>query len=208
MRPAHHPILSSMPATSPVTMEDTVMPLVNIIPLGVGTSNSGPSAAVFQGNWCVSWRGGDNAINILQENGPFGGAAETFTSSELTISDPSLFTDGNTLFVCWTGTNTSLNVAQVPGFAQGNQLTNKITLNETSNSGPSAIFFQGNWYVSWRGGDNAVNVLQVIPTTGQVSKLTSSELTISDPSLFTDGNTLFVCWTGSNAEMNTAQVQF
>jgi hypothetical protein len=84
---------------------------------------------------------------------------------------------------------------------------NKITINETSNSGPSGLFFKGNRYLAWQGTDNEVNVLQLTSGGGEAGKVTG-ELTISDPSLFTDGTNLFVAWTGTNNQLNIAQVQF
>ena len=86
-------------------------------------------------------------------------------------------------------------------------IINTTTFNETSNSGPSAVFFQGAWYLSWRGGDDSINVIQTAVSTGQMTKMTSQQKTIADPSLFTDGNNLFVCWTGTDNGLNLGQIE-
>jgi hypothetical protein len=86
-------------------------------------------------------------------------------------------------------------------------LVNKLTINEYSDSGPSALFFNGRRYVAWRGTDNEVNVIRLAPDGGEEAKVTG-ELTISDPSLYTDGNAVFVSWTGTNKQLNIADVQF
>jgi len=84
-------------------------------------------------------------------------------------------------------------------------LVNKITINETSNSGPSGIFFGGSRFLSWQGTDGEVNVLKLAADGGEAAK-TTVEKTLSDPSLFTDGKTLFVSWTGTNNQLNIAEV--
>ncbi len=86
-------------------------------------------------------------------------------------------------------------------------LVSKITINETSNSGPSGLFLKGTRYVAWQGTDKQVNVLKLAPDGGEIEKVVG-ELTISDPSLFTDGSSLFVSWTGTDNQLNIADVQF
>jgi hypothetical protein len=82
----------------------------------------------------------------------------------------------------------------------------KITINETSNSGPSGVFYKGHRYLSWRGTDDQVNVLRLAPNGGEDRK-TTGERTISDPSLLIDDEKLYVSWTGTDKHLNVAEVR-
>ncbi len=84
-------------------------------------------------------------------------------------------------------------------------LVDKVTLRETSESGPSGAWFRGRRYVAWRGQDNQVNVVVLNPNGGEGDKITT-ELTISDPQLFVDGDHLSILWTGTDKHLNVANI--
>src|SRR5262249_55506832 len=115
----------------------------------------------------IAWRGRPNEqLNVMfsADNG------RTFTGkqvfSDTTEATPVLASHEGRLFIAWKGSgNDNLNVAEV-GFLDGtgagqiSGLFNKITLDETSDNGPSLASHGSRLALGWRGQSNEkLNVL-------------------------------------------------
>jgi hypothetical protein len=186
------------------------------------TSTESPALAShgahLGGQLFLAWTGvGNNNLNLMVSQGdtsPFGlidglHFGGKITLPETAIGSPCLASHHNHLFIAWTGSDHRLNIARVA--AAGSialhgsfvrfhitGLTNKITLSETSDHGPTLVSFGGQLIVGWTGqGEGLLNCLfsRDDGATFQ-GKFTSSEKSLDTFVLAAGGGRLNVSWTG------------
>jgi hypothetical protein len=78
------------------------------------------------------------------------------------------------------------------------EFTDKVTLDETSSSGPALGSYRDRLFLSWNGvGNNKLNVIYSLDRGRSfMGRYTSPETSRFAPALVSHGNALFIAWTG------------
>ena len=127
------------------------------------TSIDGPGLAFGNGNGFIAWTGNDEShhVNVGRSSDPttFSGFSKV-TLNEASPYGPALAFGNNQVFLAWTGmdVNHSLNVISS---TDGITFSNRVTLSETSGTGPSLVFLD-KLYLLWSGTDenHSLNIMQ------------------------------------------------
>ena len=167
------------------------------------TSIDGPGLAFGNGNGFIAWTGTDLAhhLNVGRSSNPttFAGFNKV-TLNENSPYGPALAFGNNTSFLAWTGTD-AMHSLNIISSSDGITFSNKVTVSETSGTGPSLVFLD-KLYLLWSGEDlnHSMNILQSTDGVNFTNKIT-----LSDSSDFHPGFTraisgqYFLAWTGRDA---------
>ena len=112
---------------------------------------------------------------------------------------------GGKLFIAWRGTgNNRLNVMSS---TNGTTFGNKVTLTDTTPSGPALVGLGAKLLLAWRGvGNNQLNVMQSTNGTAFSHKVTLGETTVSRPGLHASGGRAILTWQGNGNQFLNALV--
>lgn len=79
-------------------------------------------------------------------------------------------------------------------------IRNKVTLRDTSFTGPSLVDFNGRVYIAWAGvGNRQINVMSSADGINFENKVTLRETSGATPALTVFNNRLYLAWTGTDA---------
>lgn len=148
----------------------------------------------------------DGNVYVMTGNGTFAQTAVTdkVVLGETSIAHPALANrGGQSLVVGWTGTDQQqhVNVVQTN---DGNTLTGKVTLQESSIDGPALAFGNGRLFVAWTGTDGAHSLNVIGSNDGQAfdNKVTLAEHSNRGPALAFGNGKLFLAWTEPNGQLS------
>jgi hypothetical protein len=200
-------LLSSGDLAAVRSMYDSIGGLKNKVILNE-TSNNGPALAFHNDALFLAWRGSgnDNLSVIVSDDGgvTFHGK---MISPESSDDAPALASHNGKLFLAFKGSgNDNMNVAIVSRSGSGShdveQLSNKVTLGDTTDCSPAIASHNGNLYLAFKGSGNE-NLNVMVSTDNGVTftrKHTSNETTTDSPTLVSSGGTLYIGWKGSGNE--------
>jgi len=197
------------------SMLDGVEGLVNKVTLA-DKSDGAVAFATHAGKLYAAWRGSGNKTLNLMVSGD-GGATWRGKTTLKDSSDhaPALVSHGNALLLAWTGLGEGkLNVARVVliGNTRGDfdieGINGKVTLADSSDSGPALASAGGRVLLGWRGtGDGNLNLIASTDGASWGSKTTFADTSHLAPALAVHNNALFIGWTGTGAgQLNVARV--
>ena len=177
------------------------------------TTPMSPSLASIGGNLYLAWRGdGNSNLNVMLS--PDGGTSfhqPPLVTADTSAAAPAICSMNNNLYLAWKGNgNDNLNVAQVvlDGNGLPTGLTNKVTLGDTSQSGPALCGLDGMLYLAWRGeGNDHICIMRSSDGVNWSNQHVSSENTPATPALGICNGQLFVAWRGDgNENLNVGAV--
>jgi hypothetical protein len=126
----------------------------------------------------IAWTGTDLAhhLNVGRSSNPttFAGFNKV-TLNESSPYGPALAFGNNTLFLAWTGTD-AMHSLNIISSSDGITFSNKVTLSETSGTGPSLVFLD-KLYLLWSGEEqnHSMNILQSTDGVNFTNKITLSD---------------------------------
>jgi hypothetical protein len=180
------------------------------------TSNNRPALAYMNGVLFLAWTGVDNnQLNIAVSTDDGFNFAGKYTSSETSNAAPALAATGDSLVIAWKGQgNNQINVARVNvsggerGIPRINGFSNKVTLKETSRSGPSLASFRDMLYLAWTGQRGRMIVMASTDNGASFGgRYSSEESSGAAPALAASGDGVVIAWKGvGNHQLNVAQV--
>jgi hypothetical protein len=108
-----------------------------------GQTDTGPALAAHGNGLALAWRGTDehNLLNVAYWQPGQTAFSSAVPLGEVTLAQPALVSHNNQLFVAWAGGDKRVNVAIIPDGS--NVVSAKITLNDTTEVGPSLASFKG-----------------------------------------------------------------
>jgi hypothetical protein len=177
------------------------------------TSNAAPALVEFRGRTLLVWSSSfDGALNVAAVvKGPSGYQLQSKVRLGVAITPsltPAATVFNGRLYLAWTGTDGRLNVICS---ADGAHFTNKVTLGDTSHTGPTLAAFNGRLYLGWTGTDGHLNVESSANGMGFGNKVTlgdTSYLLVGgrqvdmSPALAAFGGRLYLAFTGDDWRLN------
>jgi hypothetical protein len=175
-------------------------------------SSAGPAFAYHDTERCLGWKGsGNDNLNMMRAgaNGPAGGPKITY--GDASDRAPALADHNGVLFMAWKGSgNENVNVARAPvsTTGMGTDLTDKVTLGDTTEQGPALASNGTVLCLAWKGaGNDNLNVLFSADGRSWGGKTTFGDASDRQPALARHGNRLLLAWKGSgNENLNVAEV--
>ncbi|HXB87841.1 DUF4185 domain-containing protein [Mycobacterium sp.] len=111
-------------------------------------TDAGPALTEHAGQLVLAWKGvGNGFLNMAfwQAGTPAFTNVVTF-NDEVTIAAPALVSHDNRLLVAWAGSDRRVNIAELP--AGSSTLTEKVTLPDTTEVGPTLASFQNRLFLA------------------------------------------------------------
>ena len=181
------------------------------VTLGETTKNS-ISLVIFKNKYIVAWSGtGRGNLNIMQsEDGQNWGhkivLTETSKSAPVLKVLPKNGGHNEMIYLAWRGNgNNKLNIIMSE---DGINWHNKLTLHETTTSGPALVKLnKSKLLLGWRGvGNNSLNILKVSRDLSSWSdKVIIPETTNARPHLNNQFGRLYYAWRGMDSRLNVLQ---
>jgi hypothetical protein len=180
------------------------------------TSSNRPALAYMNGVLFLAWTGVDNnQLNIAVSTDDGFNFVGKYTSSETSNAAPALAASGDSLVIAWKGQgNNQINVARVNvsggerGIPRINGFSNKVTLKETSRSGPALASFRDMLFLGWTTQRGRIIVTASTDNGGHFGgRYNSEESSDAAPALAASGDGVVIAWKGvGNHQLNVAQV--
>lgn len=193
-----------------VRVMDSIMDIKQLLGF---TNNAPPAISAYGVKLVVAWTDPQSRHIQVAMYSPGSNALEFQTTlGDTSDYGPALVQHNGSLFLGWTGTGDhKLNVArfQFDLAAHRFGLDRKVTLADSSESGPSLASLRGRLFLAWRGtGENKLNIsFSEDGGTTFAGKGTYEESSSHQPSLTAFGDYLYLAWKGrGNEQLNVAKV--